>query len=89
MATKTYPGGFAERTHRLKTIQPFFNDVKARLKTFELRLNDRDYKVGDRIDFYEYPEPNPDCIPMFARYITYVLTDFPGLTPGYAILGIT
>lgn len=35
------------KIHSLKTIQPYFGQVKSGLKTAELRKNDRDFKVGD------------------------------------------
>ena len=40
--------------HHLKTVQPYFGDVKAGNKTFELRKNDRDFKVGDIVTLREY-----------------------------------
>lgn len=41
-------------THKLKIIQPFFDDVKNGIKKFELRENDRDFKVGDEVYLQEY-----------------------------------
>lgn len=40
--------------HELKTIEPYFSQVYLGLKTFELRLNDRDFKVGDILILREY-----------------------------------
>ena len=34
------------KKHILKTINPYFQDVWDNKKTFEIRLNDRDFKVG-------------------------------------------
>ena len=34
------------KKHLLKTINPYFQDVWDNKKTFEIRLNDRDFKVG-------------------------------------------
>lgn len=42
------------KTHNLKLVQPFFNEVKNGTKTFELRRNDRDFKVGDEVVLKEY-----------------------------------
>lgn len=39
--------------HELKTDQPYFNDVFYGLKKFEVRRNDRDFKVGDIIKLIE------------------------------------
>lgn len=47
------------QTHKLKTVQPYFNQVVAGLKTFELRNNDRDFKQGDTLllrEFYSMPK---------------------------------
>ncbi|MDF2611454.1 MAG: hypothetical protein K0R92_2928 [Lachnospiraceae bacterium] len=40
--------------HNLKTLQPYFDDVKSGKKKFELRRNDRDYQVGDKLNLFEY-----------------------------------
>lgn len=47
-------------THYLKTCPQFYKEVKAGNKTFELRKNDRDYKVGDILVLQEY-NPNNTC----------------------------
>jgi ASC-1-like (ASCH) protein len=43
--------------HALKTVQPFFNQVKEGKKTFELRKFDRPFKPGDTLILQEW---NPD-----------------------------
>lgn len=35
--------------HELKLVQPFFNDVFTGKKKFEIRKNDRDFKIGDEL----------------------------------------
>lgn len=40
-------------THNLKTWSCYFTEVLAGNKTFELRKNDRDYKVGDTLNLIE------------------------------------
>lgn len=35
------------KVHRLKTWSTPFEDVKSGMKTFEIRKNDRDYRIGD------------------------------------------
>lgn len=35
------------KIHELKLDTEYFDDVKSGLKTFEIRKNDRDFKVGD------------------------------------------
>lgn len=73
--------------HDVKTAAEFFEDAKAGIKPFELRKNDRDYKVGDFMKMRKYKdgEWTGDII---RREITYVLEDYEGLKPGYCILGV-
>jgi Domain of unknown function (DUF3850) len=40
--------------HFLKTQNPHFQAVHDRLKTFELRVQDRDYNLGDILVLYEW-----------------------------------
>ena len=44
----------AYTSHKLKILPNYFNAVKEREKTFEVRKNDRDYKVNDIIKLEEY-----------------------------------
>lgn len=39
------------KIHRLKIDKQYFRSIKNETKTFEIRYNDRDYKVGDYIIF--------------------------------------
>lgn len=43
--------------HYLKTVQPYFDAIDQGLKTFEIRKNDRDFKVGDILVLLEEPQP--------------------------------
>lgn len=40
--------------HHLKILPEFFQAVKAGIKKFECRINDRDYTVGDILDLKEW-----------------------------------
>lgn len=42
------------RQHELKTWPEHWREVAAGRKTFELRLNDRDFQVGDELILREY-----------------------------------
>jgi len=42
------------KTHQLKTVNPYFQDVWDKRKSFEVRFNDRDFKVRERIILLEY-----------------------------------
>ena len=41
-------------THELKTRPKYFQPIYEGTKNFEIRYNDRDYKVGDRLRLREY-----------------------------------
>jgi hypothetical protein len=76
-------------THELKTWTAFFKCLQDGSKTFEIRKNDRDYKVGDRLWCREYnPETHSYLGPDISFEVTYVMKDHDGLRPGYVIMGI-
>ncbi len=76
--------------HELKIWPRYFDAVDSGVKTFEVRKNDRNFKVGDILCLQEY-------LFMFGRYtgrcirvsVTYILDDSEYLKDGYVILGIT
>lgn len=74
------------KTHYIKTIQPYFTEVREGRKKFEYRYNDRDFNVGDEVYLQEY---NPDN-KMYSgeeirATITYILKDFAGLNKDYCV----
>lgn len=76
------------KTHELKILPEFFTAVLEGRKTFELRNNDRDYKVDDVLLLKEF-----DGEKYTGNYthknITYVLNGGQyGLDKDYVILGI-
>lgn len=46
-------------THRLKLNTEYFDDVLTGKKNFEVRINDRDYRVGDELILWEW-DPNAE-----------------------------
>jgi len=42
------------KMHELKTVNPYFTDVYNGYKKFEIRKNNRDFKVGDILWLREY-----------------------------------
>lgn len=74
-------------THELKILPQYFQAVWDGTKNFELRKNDRDYKVGDILILREYN--NGEYTGSFLKVIvTYILKDCPeyGLDKEYCIL---
>lgn len=115
----------AVATHDLKCWPEYFCPMRDRLKTFEVRYNDREYKDGDRLYLREFipcptchgkghhevvreridgdpygvgPYATQDdcCKPPHGQYtgrqeihvVSYVLSEYVGLQPGYVVLGL-
>lgn len=75
--------------HRLKTVQPYFDDVLNGKKTFEVRKNDRGFAVGDSLVLEEYvPMGEGYTGQAIIREVTYVLDSPEYCKPGYVVLGI-
>lgn len=76
------------KNHCIKIQPQFFEAVMRGDKRFELRKNDRDYRVGEAFKLQEYAEGEftGRC---FREVIKYVLKDCPeyGLKDGYCIFG--
>lgn len=72
-----------------KILPEFYNAVRKKEKTFELRKDDSDYQVGDTLDLREW-DGEKFTGNRVIREITYVLRNCPeyGLMPGYCILAI-
>ena len=76
-----------ERTHYIRLAATYYDDVKAGIKTFELRKNDRDYRTGDILEMNEFTDGRNTGRVIRCR-VTYMLEEYTGLTDGYCILGI-
>ena len=76
--------------HDLKTWPEYFNEVFLGHKTFEVRKNDRDFKVGDYLILKEWdPNTNSYTGRMLARKVSYILKggEF-GVEEGYVVMSI-
>lgn len=67
------------KTHSLKIESNYLDRIIDGSKQFEVRFNDRDFQVGDRLYFHESN---------IKVEITYILHSFIGLKEGYVVLGI-
>ena len=83
--------------HELKTDSEVFQAVVEGRKTFEIRFNDRDFKVGDELVLLETihtGEQMKQGKPLLYsgnelhKTVSYVLSGY-GLQDGWVILGIT
>lgn len=74
--------------HELKLQPRFAEDIREGRKTFEIRRDDRGYKLGDVLTFTDLGK-EPYGMPPYE--VVYKLTheDFPdGIPAGYCVLGI-
>ena len=77
------------KTHKLKLNIEFCDAVLAGEKTFEVRLNDRGYQTGDRIQFIPVDDNKTIHHPIenTVYEITYILNGW-GIKNGYVVLAI-
>lgn len=75
------------KTHSVKILPEYFEAVISGEKTFEIRYNDRDYKVGDSLCLKEF------CDGIYTgretiREICYMIDDPTYCKEGYVVLGL-
>ena len=76
-------------TITVKCWPQWFAGVIHRSKTFEIRLNDRDYRTGDTLRLQEYDPLTKTLSGRVALCkVLDVLSDFKGLAAGYVAMGI-
>lgn len=76
--------------HRIKLREEFCDDVICERKTFEVRLNDRNYQIGDRVSFTAVTADGKHIYHKInnATYlITYVLSGY-GINKNYVAFAI-
>lgn len=76
-----------KKTHEIKTLMPYFQDIIDGKKPFEFRLNDRDYQVGDEIKHVEWnKEEQKETGRQCWATITYIIKGGVfGIPEGYCI----
>lgn len=74
------------KVHQIRLLTKYFDDVLSGKKSFELRKNDRDYKVGDILEMTEFKD-GKNTGRMARMIVTYFLDGFTGIEDGYCILG--
>lgn len=80
----------AEQVHHLKIWPDFFAKVRRGDKTAEIRLDDRDFRIGDKLVLREW---KPRAKRFTGRFEERVITDItwlsqwvPGVTEPYCVL---
>lgn len=81
--------------HELKTWPEFFEPVFSGVKTFEIRKNDRDFRVGDELWLREWDLGTGYSGRECWRIVTYVMGDTEAnpldahlIKPGYVVMGL-
>lgn len=78
------------KIHELKITPSYFEDVVYERKKFEVRKNDRGYKLGDYLCLREYDtEYQVYTGREVVVKIIYMLENFVGLKENYVVLGIS
>lgn len=76
--------------HELKIIPTYFDDVQNGIKNFEVRYNDRDYKVGDTLLLKEWDVENFRYTGReYETSIIYVFDEPAYIRQNYVILGLS
>ena len=76
-------------THQLKIKEDYARAHLSGVKSWELRENDRDFKIGDQIEFSALDERG-FVVMTYKRTITYLFKGGQyGLAPDYVILTLT
>lgn len=81
------PSDSGQQVHQIRLAKDYFNDVAAGVKSFELRKNDRGYKVGDILELLEFSEGR-NTGRLIRAEVTYILEDYTGIEDGYCIMAI-
>lgn len=73
--------------HDVKLWMQFYDAVESGEKPFEVRVNDRDYRVGDTLLIREWSFTGQEYTGRFCRRKITYLTEW-GQKPGYVALGL-
>ena len=77
------------KVHELKIDPKYFDEIVDGIKTFEVRKNDRNFKVGDHLLLKVFDkERGFYSVNNVTVKITYILDDQEFLRENYVILGI-
>jgi len=74
--------------HRLKTLTNYYQDVEKGKKNFEVRFNDRNFKVGDILYLEEFVPPSTYTGRQIIKEVVYILDDQDFCKEGYVTIGL-
>ena len=68
--------------HTLKIGKEYFENLMSGAKTAEVRLNDRDYQLGDMLEFFDYETE------LYVKFIVTHIHSGLGLKENYVVLSV-
>ena len=75
--------------HFLKTWPEYFTEVKEGRKKFEVRENDRNFQIGDKLVLQEFDPKNGYTEDVVEKEVTYIFHGGKfGVSEGTVIMGI-
>ena len=87
--TSMYIAICGPNVHYLKVECEFYTPLSRRLKTFEVRKNDRNFQVNDILILREWSAATEDYTGLYlCAQISYILDDPRYCKEGYVILGL-
>ena len=75
--------------HRLKIKREYFKELISERKNFEVRKNDRDFKVGDFLELHEIDEDGKETTRLALVAVNYILDNPEYCKEGYVIMSIS
>lgn len=89
-STEVLGAGAGARIHCLKTWPEFFREVKAGTKPFEVRRNDRGFRVGDVLILQEWDRGSQEYTgDMLSKRVSYMLEGAAfGIVTGFVVMGL-
>lgn len=75
--------------HDIKIRENYACDVIRGKKTFEVRKNDRDYRVGDLLMMRVVSKDGIDAGAVVMATVSYILSDPEYVKDGYVIMGLS
>lgn len=77
------------KIHELKIWPEHFAGIEAHTKRAEIRLNDRDFKVGDILKLNEYDPDRQKMTGIYReRVILHIIDGADGLAEGFVVLSL-
>ena len=76
-------------THELKTLRGYFQAIQLGRKTFEVRFNDRNFRLGDDLLLQEFDNKTKEYTgDEVLCHITYILDNPNYVKEGYVVMSI-